>query len=69
MSSLVAEGHHTGFIIDGACLEYCQEAQVNGALSIYLPLFTQTWASSGNCNYHHSKVAPYISGGELNQLQ
>lgn len=69
LSSLVAERYLTGFIIDGACLKYCQEAQANGAQSIYLPSFTQTWASSGNCNYLHSKVVPYISGRELNQLQ
>ena len=69
LSSLVAERYLTGFIIDGACLKYCQEAQTNGALSIYLPSLTQTWASSDNCNYLHSKVLPFISGRELNQLQ
>ena len=44
LSSLVAERYLTGFIIDGACLKYCQESQANGAMSIYLPSFTQTWA-------------------------
>ena len=28
-----------------------------------------TWALSGDCNYLYSKVVPYISGRELNQLQ
>lgn len=69
LSSLVAERYLTGFIIDGACLKYCQEAQANGGQCIYLPSFTQTWAVSGNCNNLHSKVVPYISGRELNQLQ
>ena len=69
LSSLVAERYLTGFIIDGACLKYCQEVQANGAQCIYLPSLTQTWASSGNCNYLHSKVVPYISGREINQLQ
>ena len=69
MSSLVGERYLTGFIIDSACLKYSQDAQANGALCIYLPSLIQTWASSGNCNYLHSKVVPYISGREINQLQ
>ena len=36
LSPLVAERYLTGFIIDGACLKYCQEAQANGGLSIYM---------------------------------
>ena len=69
LSSLLAEKYLTGFIIDGDCLKDCQEAQPNHPLSIYLPSFTQTWASSGNCNYLHSKVVLCSSGRELNQLQ
>ena len=55
---------HRLHLFDGVCLKYCQEAQANGALSIYLPSFTQTWAATGNC-----KVVPYISGRELNYFQ
>ena len=44
LPSLVAERYLTGFIIDGACLKYCQEAQANGSLCIYLPSVTQSSA-------------------------
>ena len=66
--TLVGERYLTGFVIDGACLKYCEEAQSNGAQSCYLPSMTQTWAISGDCNFLHSKLKPFISGKVQNQL-
>ena len=44
VSTLVGERYLSGFVIDGACLKYCEEAQVNGAQSLFLPTLVQTWA-------------------------
>lgn len=38
--SLVAERYLTGFIIDGACLKYCHEAQANGAEYLFALLYS-----------------------------
>ena len=50
-------------------MKYCEEAQANGAQSCYLPSMTQTWATSGDCNFLPSKLKPFISGKVQNQLQ
>ena len=62
---------HRPHLVDRVCLRYCQEAQANGVLAVYLfaLLYSDLWASTGNCDYLHSKVVPYISGRELNYLQ
>lgn len=40
LSTLVAEKYLTGFLIDVACLKYCEEATLNGSQALYLPSFT-----------------------------
>ena len=67
LSTLVGERYLTGFVIDGACLKYCEEA--NGARSLYLPSMTQTWASRGDCNFLLSKLKPFISARVPDRLQ
>ena len=69
ISTLAGERYLTGFIIDGACLKYCKEAQGNGAHSLYLPSMTQTWALSGDSLFLSSKLKPFISGKVQNLLQ
>lgn len=69
VSTLVGERYLTGFVIDGACLKYCEEAQASGAQSLFLPSLVQTWASSGDCNFLCSKLKPFISSRVQNQIQ
>ena len=69
VSALVGERYLTGFVIDGACLKYCEEAQANGVQFLYLPTMTQTWASRGDCNFLLSKLKPFISERVQDQLQ
>ena len=69
LSNLVAERYLTGFLIDGVCLKYCQEAEADESNSIYLPSFMQTWDSTGNHKYLQSKLKPYVSGNHLKGLQ
>lgn len=68
VSTLAGERYLTGFIIDGACLQYCKEAQTNGAHSLNLPSMTQTWASSGDTLFLCSKLKPFISSKVQNFL-
>lgn len=69
VSTLVGERYLTGFVIDGACLKYCEEAQASGAQSLFLPSLVQTWASSGDRNFLCSKLKPFISARVQNQIQ
>ena len=66
LSSLAAERFVTGFVIDALCLKFCEEAM---GKSLYLPSFTQTWASCGSLPYLKSKLKPYISGRNLSEIQ
>lgn len=66
LSSLACERFVTGFVIDALCLKFCEEAM---GKSLYLPSFTQTWASCGSLPYVKSKLKPYISGRNLSEIQ
>lgn len=68
LSTLVAERYLTGFMIDGACLKYSEEAISTGSQALYLPSFTQTWASGGNLVRLKSKLKPYVCGKDLSEI-
>ena len=70
LSSLAAERFVTGFVIDVLCLKFCEEAiMAKDSQSLYLPSFTQTWASCGSIPYLKSKLKPYVSGRNLSEVQ
>ena len=48
LSTLAAERYLTGFVIDAACLKYCEEVMSKNSQPLHLPSFTQTWASRSN---------------------
>lgn len=58
LSSLAAERFVTGFVIDVLCLKFCEKAMAKDSQSLYLPSFTQTWASCGSIPYLKSKLKP-----------
>lgn len=68
LSTLAGERYLTGFVIDAACLKFSEEAISRGSRSLYLPTFTQTWASSGNIRYLKSKIGPYVGGRDLSDI-
>ena len=51
-----------------AVMKFSEEAISRDFRSLYLPSFTQTWASSGNFNFLKSKIAPYVSGRNLSSI-
>ena len=60
ITTLVGERYLTGFLINAVCLKYCNEGLLRASASLYLPSFTQTWASSGSLLSLNSKLKPYI---------
>ena len=68
LSTLAGERYLTGFLIDAACLKFSEEAISRDSRSLYLPSFTQTWASSDNLNFLKSKIAPYVGGRDLSGI-
>ena len=68
LSTLAAERYITGFLIDAACLKYCEEAMSRDSQSLYLPSFTQTWASSSNLPFLRSKLKPFLSGRNVDGI-
>ena len=68
LSTLAAERYLNGFVIDAACMKYSEEAMSRNSHSLYLPSFTQTWASSSNLLFLKSKLKPYLSGRVLNNI-
>lgn len=68
LSTLAAERYLNGFVIDGACLKYSDEAMSRNSHTLYLPSRTQTWASSSNLQFLKSKSMPFLSGRDLSNI-
>lgn len=68
LSTLAAERYLNGFVIDGACLKYSDEAMSRNSRTLYLPSCTQTWASSNNLRFLKSKLKPFLSGRDLSNI-
>lgn len=68
LSTLAAERYLNGFVIDGACLKYSDEAMSRNSHTLYLPSCTQTWASSSNLRFLKSKLKPFLSGRDLRNI-
>ena len=69
LSTLAAERYmYLNGLIDAACMKYSEKAMSRNSHSLYLPSFTQTWASSSNLLFLKSKLKPYLSGRVLNNI-
>ena len=68
LATLAAERNLAGFVIDAACLRYSEEAMARKSHSLYLPSFTQTWASRSNLCFLKTKLKPYLSGKDLSNV-
>ena len=68
LSTLAAEWYLNGFVIDGACLKYSDEATSRNSRILYLPSCTQTWASRSNLRFLKSKLKPFLSGRDLSNI-
>ena len=70
LSTLAAERYISGFLIDAACLRYSEEPMPKNSDSLYLPvpLFTQTWALTRNVQFLQTKLKPYLSRMDLNDV-
>ena len=68
LSTVAAERYNSGFLIDAACLRYSEEPMRKNADSLYLPLFTQTWALTRNVQFLQTKLKPYLSRMDLGDV-
>ena len=68
LATLAADRYLSGFVIDAACLRYSEEAMSRKSHSLYLPSFTQTWASSRNLRFLKTNLKPYLSGRHLSNV-
>ena len=68
LSTLAGDRYLTGFVIDAACLKFSEEAISRGSISLYVPTFTQTLASSGSLHDLTSKIGPHVGGRDFSSI-